>query len=144
MPRRIRKSPKTANKKAKRPAKVAKKRLRRASTVSRKKALAGKRAFSGAPKAAARRPAAPTALARMTALPFDYPPVWYDRWYSEQYLLACWLLGGDNLRVELPVGYLSHAPTLHATLQPLWDDPALAGAATFGGAFWFSIAAQRA
>ena len=75
MSRRIRKSPKRANKKAKRPAKVAKKQLRRASTVSRKKALAGKRAFAGAPKAAARRPAAPTVLARMTALPFDYPPV---------------------------------------------------------------------
>jgi len=75
MPRRIRKSPKRANKKAKRPAKVAKKRQRRASTVSRKKAFAGKRAFAAAPKAAARLRAAPTVLARMTALPFDYPPV---------------------------------------------------------------------
>jgi hypothetical protein len=68
---------------------------------------------------------------------------WYDRRYSEQYLLACWLLGGDNLQVELPVGYLSHAPTPHATLQALWDDPALARAGTYGGAFWFSVAAQR-
>ena len=77
------------------------------------------------------------------ALPFDYPAAWLNRWYSEQYLLACWLLGGDCLRVELPVAYLSHSPSLHATLQPLWDDPGLSGAGTYGGAFWFSIAARR-
>ena len=77
------------------------------------------------------------------ALPFDYPAAWLNRWYSEQYLLACWLLGGEHLRVELPVGYASHSPSLHATLRPLWDDPALAGAGTYGGAFWFSIAARR-
>jgi hypothetical protein len=73
-------------------------------------------------------------------LPYDYPEAWLGRWYSEQYLLACWLLGGDRLRVELPVGHCSHVPALHSVLAPLWAHPSLAGASHFGGAFWFSLA----
>ncbi len=30
-------------------------------------------------------------------LPDDYPPEWADRYYSEQYLLAAWLLGGGEV-----------------------------------------------
>lgn len=29
-------------------------------------------------------------------LPLDYPPEWSDRYYSEQYLLACYLLAGEK------------------------------------------------
>lgn len=29
-------------------------------------------------------------------LPFDYPPSWSDRWYSEQYLLATLILSGNH------------------------------------------------
>ena len=35
-------------------------------------------------------------------LPHDYPADWLGRYYSEQYLLASWLLGGTRLRIELP------------------------------------------
>ena len=31
-------------------------------------------------------------------LPYDYPPAWSRRYYSEQYLLACWLLGSTILQ----------------------------------------------
>lgn len=73
-------------------------------------------------------------------LPSDYPEEWRDRWYSEQYLLACWLLGGQRLRVELPVAYCSQVSALHEELAPFWNHAALAGAYHLGGAFWFSIA----
>jgi predicted O-methyltransferase YrrM len=76
-------------------------------------------------------------------LPFDYPQPWLNRWYSEQYLLACWLLGGERLHVELPVGHCSHRPSLHSILEVFWQLPALAGANHFGGCFWFSIARQK-
>jgi hypothetical protein len=41
-------------------------------------------------------------------LPQDYWPAWKDRYYSEQYLLAAWLLGGSKgLRVELPLAFVT-------------------------------------
>ncbi|WP_376091277.1 class I SAM-dependent methyltransferase [Roseomonas sp. CCTCC AB2023176] len=72
-------------------------------------------------------------------LPLDYPPVWVERYYNEQYLLACWLLAGERLRVELPVKHCTETPDLHGVLTPLWSKPALAGAAHIGGCFWFTI-----
>ncbi len=72
-------------------------------------------------------------------LPWDYPPQIADWYYSEQYLLACWLLGGDRLEVVLPNFYLSTRPDLHRTLSPLWDDLLWAGTATNGTGFWFRI-----
>jgi hypothetical protein len=70
-------------------------------------------------------------------LPEDYPPEWLDRFYSEQYLLAAYLLaGGDRLSVELPNHFVSTDAELAAILAPLWDDPALAGVERHGGSFW--------
>jgi Predicted O-methyltransferase len=71
-------------------------------------------------------------------LPTDYPTDWLDRHYNEQYLLACWLLAGDRLRVELPLFYLSCRPNLSGILDPLWKAPNLIGAHTHGCAFWFT------
>ena len=70
-------------------------------------------------------------------LPEDYPPEWLDRFYSEQYLLAAYLLaGGDRFSVELPNHFVSTDAELAAILAPLWDDPALAGVERHGGSFW--------
>jgi hypothetical protein len=57
-------------------------------------------------------------------LPYDYPPVWRDRYYSEQYLLACWLLG-DTSKFELMLSsaFVSLDPALSAELSPFWDAP---------------------
>ncbi len=54
-------------------------------------------------------------------LPFDYPPEWRWRHYSEQYLLAAFLLG-DPARydVELPSAFVQHDPELRGLLRPLW------------------------
>ena len=55
-------------------------------------------------------------------LPYDYPPVWRDRYYSEQYLLACWLLGdASKFELMLANAFVSLDPALSAELSPFWD-----------------------
>jgi hypothetical protein len=57
-------------------------------------------------------------------LPYDYPPVWRRKYYSEQYLLACWLLGGGrHLEIMLPCAFVSSEAELRAVTEPLWDTP---------------------
>ena len=71
-------------------------------------------------------------------LPYDYPPEWYGRFYNEQYLLACYLLGGDSWRILLPNYYVSKQPDLRSILDPIWTHPALSGIWYVGGAFWMT------
>ena len=60
-------------------------------------------------------------------LPYDYPPEWRDRYYSEQYALAAMLLGQTSrFRIALPNTFVSHDPELSAVLAPLWRDPRFA------------------
>jgi hypothetical protein len=69
-------------------------------------------------------------------LPDDYPPEWAERFYSEQYVLAAWLLGGHaGADVVLPAYWAARHTDLCAPLAPLWA--ALPGVETHGGAFWF-------
>jgi hypothetical protein len=72
-------------------------------------------------------------------LPWDYPPHWADRWYSEQYLLASWLLAGQRLNVVLPAMYVCINADLHHTLDPIFDRLAWAGVTTNGSSFWFEM-----
>lgn len=71
-------------------------------------------------------------------LPWDYPEEWRERFYSEQYLLLTWLLGGGgNDQVLLPVHWASRQSELHGLLSALWDQPGLfSGMMTHGGAYW--------
>nr|WP_314075898.1 class I SAM-dependent methyltransferase [uncultured Roseococcus sp.] len=71
-------------------------------------------------------------------LPYDYPAEWNDRFYSEQYLLMTYLLGGAGKdQILLPVFWASRQPDLHGLLTPLWQSPGLfQGVMTHGGAFW--------
>ena len=72
-------------------------------------------------------------------LPFDYPPYIAKRYFSEQYLLACYLLaGGDRFQVELPNAFISQDRDLLATLDPLWQLPGLEKIAHHGVGFWIS------
>ncbi|WP_157223603.1 class I SAM-dependent methyltransferase [Rhodovulum sp. PH10] len=73
-------------------------------------------------------------------LPYDYPTAWLRRYYSEQYLLGCYLLGGDAIDVLCPVHYISKTPDLLSVLDPIWNDPALPGLWKVGGMFWFTRA----
>jgi hypothetical protein len=63
-------------------------------------------------------------------LPDDYPPGYYDRYYSEHYLLAMLLLGEPSwMRTVLPSWYVSHHPELaglaHSLIPPAFasEDP---------------------
>ncbi len=77
-------------------------------------------------------------------LPDDYPDEWNDRYYSEQYALATFLLGGHaGFLIELPAFYVSrHDPELAAITAPLWEAPGLSDVEPHGGAFWMSTEEQ--
>ena len=73
-------------------------------------------------------------------LPYDYPPEWNERYYSEQYVLAAWLLAeGPRLRVELPNMFVSEDNDLRDELGSLWNGE-LAAVQRHGGSFWLRIA----
>ncbi|MGH9891524.1 MAG: class I SAM-dependent methyltransferase [bacterium] len=71
-------------------------------------------------------------------LPEDYPPEWFDRSYSEQYLLAVFLMAkNDPANVLLPNSYVSSRRQFTKVLDSLWDDPRLASVERHGHSFWF-------
>ncbi|MCF8011063.1 MAG: class I SAM-dependent methyltransferase [Clostridiales bacterium] len=71
-------------------------------------------------------------------LPFDYPPHWKERYYSEQYMLAATLLAeGNKFEVILPNTFISSDSQLKVIMSPLWETlemnkPEMIG----GGSFW--------
>lgn len=71
-------------------------------------------------------------------LPNDYPAEWNERFYSEQYLLMMYLLGGaGHDEILLPVNWLTGQVHLHGLLSGLWQHPGLFdGMMMHGGAFW--------
>lgn len=72
-------------------------------------------------------------------LPYDYIETWTDRYYNEQYLLACYIQGGmGGGEIVLPNWYVSQTPALLQRLNDLWQSPKLGGLEDRGGAFWFT------
>lgn len=70
-------------------------------------------------------------------LPYDYPQFMADRFYSEQYLLATWLLANpDSFEVLMPNFFISEEKDLAGILDPLWNHPNLQGVEQHGGSFW--------
>ena len=54
-------------------------------------------------------------------LPRDYPPGWRWRYYSEQYVLAAFLLAGPaRFAVELPNAFVDADRELRSLVAPLW------------------------
>lgn len=73
-------------------------------------------------------------------LPADYFPGWGDYLFSEQYLLAAYLLAGSPWATPLFAGYWSSAiATLTAPLDPLWDALGRPDIDTRGWSFWFTV-----
>ncbi len=74
-------------------------------------------------------------------LPYDYPPHWGKRYYSEQYLLAVWLLAREpGIEVLLPNAFISQDPELSQVLDPLWEHPGMKGVNRNGASLWIRIA----
>ena len=70
-------------------------------------------------------------------LPYDYPPKWAQRYWSEQYLLAAYLLANSNkFNVLLPNWFISKDAELSRTVDALLDDLGMAGIPKDGGSFW--------
>jgi hypothetical protein len=70
-------------------------------------------------------------------LPWDYPPQFRDFYYSEQYLLAAYLLAeGSSFEIVLPNFFVSIEPELHHVLDPLWDSFTWSATPTNGLSFW--------
>jgi predicted O-methyltransferase YrrM len=73
-------------------------------------------------------------------LPYDYPQFMCDRFYSEQYGLAAFVLANPaRYKPLLPCYFISEDPELSALLQPIWEHPNLNGVERHGGSFWLRI-----
>jgi hypothetical protein len=73
-------------------------------------------------------------------LPYDYPHHWVDRYYSEQYLLAAYLLAkGDRFDIVLPNMFISHDAELKSIMAPLWAKEEMKGVQTHGCSFWLRV-----
>jgi hypothetical protein len=79
-------------------------------------------------------------------LPYDYPEMFRDWYWNEQYLLAAYLLGArDRIEVLMPSNYLSLTEGFRDKFAPF---PVDLGARNdswcHGGSFWFTHSAQAA
>ena len=70
-------------------------------------------------------------------LPFDYPADIADRYYSEQYMLAAYLLGGPPVKLVLPAHLVF--TTLPEHIAAVWEAPAFRGVEPHGVAFWLEV-----
>ena len=74
-------------------------------------------------------------------LPYDYPQFMCDRFYSEQYGLACYLLANpDRYEPVLPNYFISEDKELSELIAPIWDNENLKNVERHGGSFWIRIA----
>ncbi len=73
-------------------------------------------------------------------LPYDYPPTWLERFYSEQYLLACCLLfGGNKFEIVLPNAYVTHTLKSPFALDNFFGSDAMKAYEPHGAAFWMRL-----
>lgn len=73
-------------------------------------------------------------------LPYDYPQFMCDRFYTEQYGLAMFLLANSNrFQPILPNYFISEDEELSKIIEPIWNHPNLSGVERHGGSFWMKI-----
>ena len=74
-------------------------------------------------------------------LPHDYPQFMCDRYYSEQYGLACYLLANpDKYETILPNYFISEDKELSELIAPVWNHENLKDLERHGSSFWIRIA----
>ncbi len=70
-------------------------------------------------------------------LPDDYPATWSERYYSEQYVLAAFLLGGyAGTEIVLPVWDACQREEFAAIVAPIWEGAEFADVQRHGNTFW--------
>ena len=63
-----------------------------------------------------------------------------ERWYSEQYLLAAYVLArGSLFDIVLPNGFVSDDDALTGVMAPLWDLDRMRGVGRRGSSFWIRM-----
>jgi hypothetical protein len=73
-------------------------------------------------------------------LPYDYPQFMCDRFYSEQYGLAMYLLANpDKYSPILPNYFIFKDKELSKKIEPIWNHANLEGVERHGGSFWLKI-----
>lgn len=73
-------------------------------------------------------------------LPYDYPQFMCDRFYSEQYGLAMYLLANHKKYEPLfPNYFIYEDKELSTQIEPIWNHPNLEGVERHGGSFWLKI-----
>jgi len=73
-------------------------------------------------------------------LPYDYPQFMCDRFYSEQYVLAAFILANrEKYKPFFPAYYVSEDKELKKIIEPIWDHPSMEGVEKHGGSFWLEI-----
>jgi len=73
-------------------------------------------------------------------LPYDYPQFMCDRFYSEQYGLAFYLLANPSkYQTLLPNYFISEDKDLADYISPIWKHEHLQGVEKHGGSFWIRI-----
>ncbi len=73
-------------------------------------------------------------------LPYDYPQFMCDRYYSEQYGLAMYLLANSKkYQTILPNYFISEDEALSKLIAPIWEHNNMTGVERHGGSFWIKI-----
>lgn len=73
-------------------------------------------------------------------LPYDYPEIFSNWYWNEQYILAAYLLAaGDKVKILMPSRFMSDSPALKQAIEPIleqWSDSA--DMWLVGGSLWFT------
>jgi hypothetical protein len=73
-------------------------------------------------------------------LPYDYPQFMCERAYSEQYMLAAFLLANPKKYSPILANYfISEDAELKTILTPIWENKNMTSVERHGGSFWFKI-----
>lgn len=73
-------------------------------------------------------------------LPYDYPQFMCDRFYSEQYMLAAFIMANPNKYEPIfPCIFVSEDKALADMLEPIWQSDNTTGVEKHGGSFWIKI-----
>lgn len=73
-------------------------------------------------------------------LPYDYPQFMCDRFYSEQYGLAMYLLANpEKYETILPNYFIYEDKELSDLISPIWNHDNLKGVEKHGGSYWIRI-----